>query len=309
MSCLSRPSEAEMLGVPDLDAETQHALFPNFPAADHNSRWKWSDIGAAPALGHFVHRTQHTTADKAIACNGHEQEAHEKGVLNALPNTAPETAKQQTSAEPHKTGDRTALNQGRSAPMNQRLSPTVHTRGPSCSPDPAHYLVSLRWGALSTPPLHPQPSIPQHNSACLSGSRSQSPSPPRFSTSPSHYHVSPVSTYEASNPNRGVSPEQRSSIAAHCSSPSEGLFAASPMGNEGRYRSASPSVARACVTLPGFCTPAKARRLAEGTSTEEQHEPAATPFAGKHFRQSMHKFFATPLFCCFAALLLSSVCL
>ena len=298
-----------MLGVPDLDSETQHALFPNFPTTDDNSgggRWKWSDVGAAPALHQFVQHTKHVAADKAIACNKHKQEAHERG---AVPNTARETVKQ-ACAERCIPGNSNALKQGRSGPTCQRSSPTgVYIRSPSCSPDPEHYLVSLRWGALSTPPLHPQLPTPQHSSACLSGSTSQSPPPPRFSTSPSRYHAGPIAAHEGSNPNRGLSPEQRRLIAPQCSSPSEGLVAASPVGDEGRFKSASPSVARACVTLPGFCPPAKAPHLAEGMSTEAQHEPVQTTPAGKHFLQSMLEAYPTPLFCCFASLLLFSMCL
>lgn len=240
-----------MLGIPDLDAETQHALFPNLPTADANStasRWKWSDIGAAPALHHFAQRAQHPTADKAVVCSRHQKKAHEQGASSASPDIAPTTAKQQASAEHLTPGDRKASNQGRSAPTSQRSSSVgAHTGSPACSPDPEQYLVSLRWGALSTPPLPPQLPTPQHSPASLSGSRSQSPSPPRFSTSCSHYHASPSARLEG-----------------------QIMVADGPNGDEERFRSASPSVARACVTLPGFCPSATAHHLAEGMSTEEQ---------------------------------------
>lgn len=301
--------------MPDLDSETQHALFPNFPTADANStasRRKWSDIGTAPALHHFAQRAQHPTAGKAVACSRHEQEAHDEGASMALPNIPPTTAKQQASAEHCTPGDRKASNKGRSAPTSRRSSPVgVHTGSPAYSPDPEHYLVSLRWGSLSTRPLHPQLPTPQHSSTCLSGSTSQSPSPPHFSTSYSHYRASRSVPLKALIPNKGLPSEPRRSHIP-CSSLSEGLsmVADGPIGDEARIRSASPCVARACVTLPGFCPRAKVQCLAEGLFTEEQHKPAAIAFAGKHALQSVRKAFdksTVSLISCSAVL--SSMCL
>ena len=298
-----------MLGVPDLDADTQHALFPNLPAADNTcrgSRWKWSDIGTAPALHRFVHHTQHPTAANAVPCTRHEQEAHDQGAFMALPNIAPTTTKQHASAKHRTAGDRKALNQGRSAPTSPRSSPMgVHTRNPACSPDPNHHLVSLRWGALGTPPLHHQLPTSQHSSACLSGSTSRGPSPPRFSTSSSHCRASPIVKLQTPTPNRGLPSEPHRSHKPD-SSPSEGLImiADGPIGDEARFRSASPSVARACVTLPGFCPPAQARQLAE-----EQHKHAAIPSAGKHALISVYEAphnSTVLLYCCSAHL--PSVC-
>lgn len=295
ISCLSRPSEAERLGVPDLDAETQRALFPNIPTADANftrSRWKWSDIGTAPALHHFAQQAQHPDADSAEARSRHEQEAHEQGASMASPSIAPTTAKQQASIKHGTAGYRKALlHEGRSAPTSPRPHMIgIHTRTPACSPDPEHYLVSLRWGAHSTPPLHPQLPTAQLSSAYQSGSSLQSPSPPRFSTLSSCYRASPVVPLKSRTPNRGLPSEPHRSDIPYAS-PSEELItiADSPSGNEARFQSTSPSVARACVTLPGFFPPAKAQRLGEGMSREEPHKPAATPSVCKHALQSVYE--------------------
>lgn len=270
MSCLSRPFEAEMLELPELDAETQRALFPNLPTADaasRSSRWKWSDIGAAPALHRFVQHAQHPTA--AAAGTSPDQEGCE-----TAPGVAANTAKQQADSEHHKSVERKALTQIRSAPTSRRASPTgLHSRSPSCSPHPEHYLVSLRWGAPGSPPLHPQaPTRP----ACLSSGRSQSP--PGFSTS--HHHARANLNFEDPTAKKGLSQEPQRSHLPHSSSPTEGLLADALM--EAWFRSASPSVARACVTLPGFCPPAKAQHLPQGAATEEEHKPAANVSAGEH---------------------------
>lgn len=202
----------------------------------------------------------------------------------ALPSIAPTTAKQQACIKHGTAGDRKALlHEGRSAPTSSRPHMIgVHTRSPACGPDPEHYLVSLRWGA---PPLHPQLPTAQLSSACRSGSSLQSPSPPRFSTSSSHYCARPIVPLESLTPNRGLPSEPHRSDIPH-SSPTEGLItiADGPSGNEARFQSTSPSVARACVTLPGFFPPGRttSQHLGEGTSREEQHKPAATPCVCKH---------------------------
>lgn len=296
MSCLSRSSEAEMLGLPDLDADTQHALFPNLPTADAASRglrWKWSDIGAAPALHHSVQHAQHATA--AVTYSRHEQDEHAQEERRTASKMAPSTAKQQAGCERHKSVDRKALNQGRSAPTSRRASPTgIHTRSPSCSPHPGHYLVSLRWGAQGAPPLPPQAPTPQHNPACLSSGTPQSPSSPGFFTYASHpHHASQITNSEDPTAKMGLSQQPHRSQLQHSSSPSEGLLADDL---EAWFRSASPSVARACVTLPGFCPPAKARRMTqagatEGAQTGEQYKPAAELPAGEHALYFVHKTF------------------
>ena len=269
-----------------LDAETQHALFPNFPTADassRGSRWKWSDIGAAPALHNFAQRTQQSAAAQDAACSGPTAEQE-----------APITAKLQAVPELHRAAGRNASSQGKSVQTSQRSSPTgVHTRSRSCSPDPEHYLVSLRWGAPSAPPLQRQAPTPQGH---LSGCRS--PCPPRFSTSSSRQDAKPPAIYESLSLTRDPPPDR----LFRPQDQSERLVADGFNCHEGSFRSASPSVARACVTLPGFCPPARAPHPAEASPTEEeeQHRPVASPSAGKHTLREASKIWPV---CCHLSLL------
>lgn len=262
LPCPFRPSEANILGVLGLDAQTQHALFPSLPTADssRSGRWKWSDIGTAPALDHFAQHA-HSNA-KAATCSAVA--------------VGPKTEKQQAVVETQRTGGRDALNQERSLAAKQTSrSDGIHTRGRSCSPDPEHYLVALRWGAVSATPLHPPTPTPQRSAACISNSRN--PSPPRFSTSPSHNNANTPAVQKTPTPSRGAPPElYGSDMLSHLKKEGEGLVA------EHRFRSASPSVARACVTLPGFCPPGRGPHVAGKALAEEQHRALAVCPPGKH---------------------------
>lgn len=274
--CPFRPSEADTLGVLGLDTETQHALFPNLLTADRGSRWKWSDIGATPALHHF---TQHARSSAPTAA-----------VL-----TPP---KQQAVSEPHRAGDRDALNQEKSSAAKQRLSPvSTHPRAPSCSPEPEHYLVSLRWGAFSAPPLHPHTPTPLQSTGRVSGSRG--PSPPRFSTSSSHHHASTHAAQGTPTSSRGALLESTGTNMPHVVPilrQNEGLV------GEGRFRSASPTIARSCVTLPGFFLP-RGVHSAERAPLQEQQIVAADSPTGKH-RSTLctRRRTSCPISCCRAVL-------
>lgn len=177
-----------------------------------------------------------------------------------------------------------------------------HTRTPSCSPDPENYLVSLRWGAFSPPPLHSHTPTPLQSTGSVSGSRG--PSPPRFSTSSSHHNVNTHVAQGTLPSSRGAPlepPGANMPYVVSITHQNEGLV------GEGRFRSASPTIARSCVTLPGFFPPARGLHSAESPPLQEQQNAAAESLAGKHgFYMAMRRQTSCPISCCRAILQTSS---
>lgn len=263
----NRPSEADLLGVSGLDEETQRALFPSIPlpnALAEGSVWKWSDIGTAPALHQFAQHSHNSPATLAIgntpAVSGGSHAA-----------TQPGPTKHSTAAKGHLTE-----HQGRSKLNTRRSSPNGScNRNPSPSPDPEHYLVGLRWGAQRATPGHP-PGPPSQIEAHNFGSN-KSPSPPRFVTSCHHGVRPPAGPWrQSSDPLQGH-PSQSPCAQLQ----SDGCASAGLTSTEGRFRSASPSVARACVTLPGFSSP-RQPAPADHVPIRDQHSSAPNITAGKH---------------------------
>ena len=242
-------SEADLLGVSGLDSETQHALFPNLPstaAASNANKWKWSDIGSAPVLHDFVKHT-HAKPFTGRAASAQEAEAAES------------TAAQNTAATLQQA---TVIHTG----SNSRVQRTGIYTGNctvrhSQSPDPENYLVVLRWG---TPASSPSPH--QKLNSSLSSSRAASPHP--FPSSSPHPGRKPL-------PNPGTAASALDSSSSQLQA--DGSSSSALKSN---FRTVSPSVARACVTLPGFSSPPRAQAPGGRGPHVEQ--------GGTHPEQSQH---------------------
>jgi len=121
----------------------------------------------------------------------------------------------------------------------------------SQSPDPENYLVALRWG---TPASSPSPQ--QKTNGTPSSSRAASPY--SFPSSSPH-------------PGRKSLPNPGTAVSALDSSSSQlQADGASSSALRSNCRTVSPSVARACVTLPGFCSPPRAQAPGDRAPPVEQ---------------------------------------
>ncbi len=110
----------------------------------------------------------------------------------------------------------------------------------SQSPDPENYLVALRWGTPASS-LSPQ----QKLNGSPSSSRAASP------------HLLPSSSPP---PGRKPLPNPGTAVLALDSSSLQFQADGSSLSAlRSNFRTVSPSVARACVTLPGFCSPPRAQ--------------------------------------------------
>ncbi|DBA90713.1 TPA: hypothetical protein ACH3X1_003927 [Trebouxia sp. C0004] len=222
-----RLSEAELLGVPGLDSETQHALFPHLPrtaAASNANKWKWSDIGSAPVLHDFV---KHACAKPFIGIAASAQEAEAAA-----------------AAVEHSAADLQQATVAHTGSNSRRQGTGSHTG--SCdfrhgqSPGPENYLVALRWGTRAS-----SPSPQQKLSGSPGSSRAASPHPfPSSSPCPGRKSMT--------NPGTAVSALDSSSSKLQADGSSHTEL-------RSNFRTVSPSVARACVTLPGFCSPPRAQ--------------------------------------------------
>ncbi|DBA68778.1 TPA: hypothetical protein ACH3X2_013393 [Trebouxia sp. C0005] len=222
-----RLSKSDLLGVPGLDSETQHALFPNLPstaAASNANKWKWSDIGSAPVL-HESARHAHAKPFAGTVASAQGAEA------------ATITAAAAAAAAEHSAA---ALQQATVAHSgsNSRVQRTGNHTGNcnvrhSQSADPDNYLVALRWGT-----------------------RPSSPSPQqKLSGSPSSSRAAPTHPFPSSSPHPDRKPLPNPATAASALDSSSSQLQAdgsSFSALRSNFRTASPSVARACVTLPGF---------------------------------------------------------
>ncbi|KAL0022336.1 hypothetical protein WJX77_001433 [Trebouxia sp. C0004] len=108
------------------------------------------------------------------------------------------------------------------------------------SPGPENYLVALRWGTRAS-----SPSPQQKLSGSPGSSRAASPHPfPSSSPCPGRKSMT--------NPGTAVSALDSSSSKLQADGSSHTEL-------RSNFRTVSPSVARACVTLPGFCSPPRAQ--------------------------------------------------
>jgi len=231
-----------LLGVAGLDSETQHALFPNLPstaAASNANKWKWSDIGSVPVLHDFV-KHAHAKPFAGTAASAQEAEAAGTTAAAAAEHSAA-TLQQATIAHTGNTSrvQRTGILTGN---CNVRHSQ---------SPEPENYLVALRWGAPASS-LSPQ----QKLKGSPSSSRAASP------------HSSPSSSFHAGRkplPNSGIAVSALESSASQLQADGSSFSAL-----RSNFRTVSPSVARACVTLPGFCSPPRAQAPGDRGASIEQ---------------------------------------
>ena len=253
---LCRLSEADLLGVSGLDSETQHALFPNLPstaAASHAHRWKWSDIGSAPVLHDVV---KHAHAKPFAGTTASAQEAEAAAITAAA--AAAAAPEHSAAALQHATVTHTG--------SNSRVQRTGIQIGNcnirhSQSPDPENYLVALRWGTPASSPL-PQQKINGNPSS----SRAASPHPlPSCSPHPGRKPLP--------NPGTAASALDSSSLQLQADGSSSSAL-------KSNFRTVSPSVARACVTLPGFSSPPRAQAPGGRGPHVEQ--------GGTHPEQSQH---------------------
>ena len=261
-----RLSEAKAFGISGLDEETQHTLFPSVPlpaASAEGNVWKWSDIGTAPALHQFAQYNHKSPAAPAAAT-----------AVNSHATTHQEAAprRHDTAAHEHLTEHHC-----RCKSKSRRSSPNCScNRSTAHSPDPEHYLVGLRWDAPS--PTPGQPPGPTSQVEAHSFASNNVPSPRRFLAS-CHHGVRPLARQwgPSFNPLGSLShPSQSSSPQLQ----SDGSAVGGRNDVEGRLRSASPSVARACVTLPGFCSPSQ-QVPAEQEAVRDLHSKASNIAAGK----------------------------
>jgi len=219
-----------LLGVSGLDSETQHALFPHLPstaAASNANTWKWSDIGSAPVLHDFA-KHAHAKPFAGIAASAQEAEAAATAAAAAEHSAA--TLQQATIAH---TGNisrvqRTATHTGN--------CDVRHSQGP----DPENYLVALRWGT-------PASSLSPQQKLNGSPSSSRAASPHLFPSSSPH-----PGRKSLPNPGTAVSASDSSSLQQQADGSSFSAL-------RSNFRTVSPSVARTCVTLPGFCSPPRAQ--------------------------------------------------
>ncbi|KAL0046820.1 hypothetical protein WJX82_010732 [Trebouxia sp. C0006] len=131
----------------------------------------------------------------------------------------------------------------------------------SQSPDPENYLVALRWGTPASSPL-PQQKINGNPSS----SRAASPHPlPSCSPHPGRKPLP--------NPGTAASALDSSSLQLQADGSSSSAL-------KSNFRTVSPSVARACVTLPGFSSPPRAQAPGGRGPHVEQ--------GGTHPEQSQH---------------------
>ncbi len=227
---LCRLSEADLQGVSGLDSETQHALFPNLPstaAASNANKWKWSDIGSAPVLHDFV---KHAHAKPFAGIAASAQQAEAAGTTSAA-------AKYSAATLQHATVTHTGSNSRRQISGTHTGSCNVRH---SQSPDPENYLVALRWG---TPASSPSPQ--QKINGTPSSSRAASPH--SFPSSSPYPGRKPL-------PNPGTAVSALDSASSQLQPDGSSLSAL-----RSSFRTVSPSVARACVTLPGFGSPPRAQ--------------------------------------------------
>ena len=258
--CTCRPSEAELLGLSHLDPETQKALFPDLPhtsAASKHSTWKWSDIGSAPVLHAFAKQAHAKPLTASATAAGGEAGAaadihHEAA---AAAEDAPAALQQIPKAC---TGSRNRHHR-------TAIQCSSHDTSPSRCPEPENYLVALRWGTHSSSSSpEPQPPPQQRPLDHPGSSRIVSPSP--FSSSSSH-QASALCT----GPSRAPSPDPGATAwPLQSSSSSHQADGCGPGTSHTRLSTVSPSVARACVTLPGFSSPPRAQPPSEHPAQDGQ---------------------------------------
>lgn len=132
----------------------------------------------------------------------------------------------------------------------------------SQSPDPEKYLVALRWG---TPACSPSP---QHKINGSPSSSSRAASPQSFPSSSPHPGGKPL-------PNPGTAVPALDSASSQLQADGTSVNAL-----RSNFRTVSPSVARACVTLPGFCPPPRGQASRDRGPSIELEYP--------HHEQSQH---------------------
>lgn len=293
--CTCRPSEAELLGVSHLDPETQQALFPHLPhqfAASKHSTWRWSDIGSAPVLHSFAKQAhaKHLTASATAAGGeaGAAADIHQEAAAAAedAPAALQQVPKAGTGSKNrhHRTATRCSS----------------HDTSPSRGPEPENYLVALRWGTRSSSSLpQPQPSPQQRPLDHLGSSRIVSPSP---LSSSSLHQASALHT----GASRAPSPDPGATAWPLQSSPSSHQADGSGPGtSHTRLRTVSPSVARACVTLPGFCSPPGGQPPSSNLAQDGQ-SPVVKHSSGMF---CCHKCFCFCCYDCFCSVLNTLPCM
>ena len=258
--CTYRPSEAELLGISHLDPETEKALFPHLhhkSAASKRSTWKWSDIGSAPVL-HALAKQAHAKplTASATAAGG---EAGAAADIHHEAAAAAEDAPAALQQIPK------ACTGSRNRHHRTAIQCSSHDTSPSRCPEPENYLVALRWGTHSSSSSpEPQPPPQQRPLDHPGSSRIVSPLP--FSSSSSH-QASALLT----GPGRAPFPDPGATAwPLQSSASSHQADGSGPGASHTRLRTVSPSVARACVTLPGFSSPPRALPPRENPAQDGQ---------------------------------------
>ena len=231
-------SAADLLGVSGLDSETQHALFPNLPsttAASNANKWKWSDIGSAPVLHDFV---KHVHAKPFTGIPAAAQEAEAAGTTAAAAAEHSAATLQQAIVASNSSKQTTGTHTGK---CNFKHSQ---------SPEPENYLVALRWGTPASSPS------PQQKIDGTPSSSSRAASPHSFPSSSPH-----AGREFMPNPGTAASALDSSSSPLQADESYSSVL-------RSNFRTVSPSVARACVTLPGFCSPPRGQAPDRGPPTE-----------------------------------------
>ena len=220
-SSVCRPFEAGLLGISDLDVDTQHALFPHLQCSPSSSpatnKWKWSDVGLAPVLHDFTKRPQDCSIESFSSLGTATHPATEPEAAAPAGSEVALARHAKQNSKPHKSRKLRSHCKAASDNSNIRMPSS------NCSPEPADYLVSLRWGR----PSDPSPSTPKR--IPIYGPYQSSEGPrlaPKCSAAAASFPREIASHHHTDEP---ANPEPQT--------PS---------------KTRSPSVARACVTLPGF---------------------------------------------------------